>query len=325
MHIAEDNLWYLPEGFIEKTENDPYLLYADTDSAYLLYDLPFDKFENIHQLVSYIQKLANELGEIYNDSLNYYVGTFANMNPKYNTMDFKSEVVAYKGFMGAKKFYALSKCWDEGTFFEEKPKLKTTGGQIKKSDVTQITKKLLDEVYKLLVTDLSVTDLDYMYHKIFVEFTSTYREMILQDIADLNFNSFSIPKKWGRTENSVPTHVYGAKFFNAIVDDQFRPSDSFLIVKITCEMEKVKHYLFEHEMEKSKYCLSYNEAVMLGDKLNVICIPPNMSKEQKEKFLEKMEQFNIKLNYDEIINFNINMKLDPFQDLFPYEVKMRVL
>ncbi len=53
--------WHLPEGFIEQTEDDMYLLYADTDSAYLLYDLPFDKYQDIHQLVDYVQNIAREL------------------------------------------------------------------------------------------------------------------------------------------------------------------------------------------------------------------------------------------------------------------------
>jgi negative regulator of genetic competence, sporulation and motility len=96
-------------NFIENIAENEQLLYADTDSAYLLYNLPFNKFQDIYQLVSYIQGLARELGKLYNESLNYY-GTFANLDPEYNTMDFKSEVVAYRGFLGGKKFYGLAKC-----------------------------------------------------------------------------------------------------------------------------------------------------------------------------------------------------------------------
>lgn len=325
MIIDENHPWYLPEGFIEKTENDDYLLYADTDSAYLLYDLPFDKYQNIHQLVDYIQGIARELGTIYNDALNYYVGNFANMNPEYNTMDFKSEVVAYKGFFNTKKFYSLAKCWDEGTFFEGKPKLKTTGGQIKKSDVTQITKKLLDDIYALIVTDLSQTNLDEMYRIIFIELKNKYKLQIMDDIKQLNFKSFSIPKKWGSTEKTIPPFVMGAKLFNCIIDDTFRPSDSFIVVKVHLDIERLKEYIKNNKIRKDKYILQLSEVESLGDKLKNISLPPDMTSTQKEKLISRMEELNIRLDYDEIISFNIDMKIEPFEKLFSDDVKMRVL
>ena len=33
-------------------------------------------------------------------------------------MNFKSEVIAFKGFFGAKKFYGLGIIWKEGTFYD---------------------------------------------------------------------------------------------------------------------------------------------------------------------------------------------------------------
>ena len=325
MNIDELHPWFLPDGFIEKTENDDYLLYADTDSAYLLYDLPFDKYNDIHQLVDYIQGIARELGTIYNDSLNYYVGTFANMNPEYNTMDFKSEVVAYKGFFNTKKFYALAKCWDEGTFFEEKPKIKETGGQIKKSDVTQITKKLLTEIYSLLVTDLHQNNLEDMYRIIFIDLKNKYKLQIMEDIKNLEFKSFSIPKKWGHTEKTIPPPVMGAKLFNCIIEDTFRPSDSFIVVKVHIDIEKLKKFIQENPGNDDKYTLQLSEVQELGDKLKNISLPPDMTPSQKEKLLIRMEQLSIKLDYDEIINFNIDMKIEPYDKLFSDEIKMKVL
>lgn len=325
MIIDEQHPWYLPEGFIESTENDDYLLYADTDSAYLLYDLPFDKYDDIHQLVDYIQGIAREMGDIYNDALNYYVGTFANMNPKYNTMDFKSEVVAYKGFFNTKKFYALAKAWDEGTFYEDKPKLKTTGGQIKKSDVTQITKKLLTEIYSLLVTDLDKNDLEEMYRIIFIQLKNKYKLQIMDDIKALEFKSFSIPKKWGNTEKTIPPFVQGARLFNTIIDDTFRPGDAFIVVKARIDTEKVVQFIQQNNIRADKYLLSAEEVHILGDKLKNISLPPDMTETQKEKLIARMEELNIKLDYDEIINFNIDMKIEPYEKLFSDDIRMRVL
>lgn len=325
MIIDENHPWHLPEHFIEKTENDMYLLYADTDSAYLLYDLPFDKYRDIHELVDYVQGIARELGTIYNDALNHYVGNFANMNPKYNTMDFKSEVVAYKGFFNTKKFYALAKAWDEGTFFEEKPKLKTTGGQIKKSDVTQITKKLLNDIYSVLVTDVNQHDLVEMYRIIFVQLKNKYKLQIHDDIKAMNFSSFSIPKKWGSTEKSIPPFVTGAKLYNTIMEDTFRPSDAFIVVKVKIDLEKLLNFYTDNDIRNDKFILQRHEVVELKNKINVLSIPPIMDEEQKTKLLDRMQELNIQLDYDEIINFNIDLKIDPYEKLFSDEIRMQVL
>ena len=300
-----------------------YLLYADTDSAYLLYDLPFDKYEDIHQLVDYVQGIARELGTIYNEALEHYLCNFAGLNPEFNTMDFKSEVIAYKGFFNTKKFYSLAKAWDEGTFFEEKPKLKTTGGQIKKSDVTQITKKLLTDIYSILVTDINQNDVVEMYRLIFKELKNKYKLQIRDDIANKEFTSFSIPKKWGGAKKMIPPFVTGAKLYNAILGDTFRPGDSFIVVKIKIDLYKLLTYFENSEISQDQFTLQYSEVQTLKDKINVISIPPLMSIDEKNKLISKMEELNIKLDLEEIIDFNIDSKIDPFNKLFDDDVRIR--
>ena len=322
--IDENHAWFLPEHFIEKTDDDDFLLYADTDSAYLLYDLPFNKYNDIHQLVDYVQGIARELGEIYNDALNHYVGTFGNMNPKYNTMDFKSEVIAYKGFFNTKKFYSLAKAWDEGTFFEEEPKLKITGGAIKKSDVTQLTKALLTDIYSVLVTDLAMNDLDEMYRIIFIQLKAKYKLKIRKDIAAMEFRSFSIPKKWGSTAKTIPNFVTGAKLFNHIMEDTFRPSDSFIVVKVKVDIDKLLS-TYDDTTQDSIFILQKNEVEVLQDKIKVLSIPPEMSDVQKNKLLNRMQELNIQLDLDEIIAYNVDTKLEPYEKLFSDDVRMRVL
>ncbi len=324
MKIDETHDWYTPTDFIESVEKCPLLVYADTDSSYQIYNLPFDKFEDIFQLVEYVQKLANELRSIYNNALNHY-GQFANLNETYNTMDFKSEVIAYKGFFNTKKFYSLSKCWDEGTFFETKPKLKITGGQIKKSDVTKLTKELLTEVYDILVMDLKMTDIYEMYRLIFVVLKNKYKLKIQEDLKSMNFNSFSIPKKWGNTEKQVPPPVIGAMLYNALMGDTFRPSDSFLVVKINIDLSELINHFENNKMNKDQYSLQLKEVTTLREKINVISIPPIMLKEESDKLLVILKQLNIKLNIEDIMLTNIDTKLDVFDKLFTDEVRMRVL
>jgi len=322
IEITPEHPYYIPEGFIETLEEDDHLLYADTDSAYLLYDLPFDKYEDIHKLVSYIQGIAKEMGTIYNDALNYYVGSFANMNPKYNTMDFKSEVVAYKGFFNTKKFYSLAKAWDEGTFFENKPKMKITGGQIKKSDVTKISKDLLTDVYNLLVTDLEADDLVSMYRTIFQTFKNKYTMQIKEDLEKLKFDSFSIPKKWGETKKTVPPFVIGAKLFNSLVEDVFRPGDSFIVVKVIIDVQKLVEYFKDNPPREDDHLLQLTDVYELKEKIKNISIPPELTKGQRAKLLNILETLNIRIDQQEIIDFNINKKLEPFEKLFDHSVKM---
>ena len=307
------------DNFIETIEQHPQLLYADTDSAYIMYNLPFDKFEDINQLVNYIQGLARELGSLYNQSLEYY-GTFANLDPVYNTMDFKSEVVAYRGFFGGKKFYSLAKCWDEGTFYNEKPKVKETGGQIVKADATPLTLAMLKEVYHVLVEEFDLIDLRLIYQKIFVTIKNKYLFMIRKELNNFNIDQFSTPKKWGDTKKSIPTHVYGAKLYNAIIRDTFRPSDSFIMIKIVIDVHRLLEFL-KGSRNNNEFALSLTEAETLKSKINVISVPINMNDEEKELLGQRLKELNVQLDFQEIIDFNINMKLDPYIKLFPTNIK----
>ena len=322
MEIKEE--WFLPDNFIEKTDDDDVLLYADTDSAYLLYNLPFDKYDDIQQLIKYIQEIARELGSIYNEALEYYLCNFAGLNPKYNTMDFKSEVVAYRGFFNTKKFYSLAKAWDEGTFYEGNPKLKTTGGQIKKSDVTPITKDLLNEVYSNIVMSQN-SDLVSLYRILFVEIKNKYKLEITDSVKTMVFNRFAVPKKWGNTAKIVPAFVTGAKLYNTIMEDTFRPSDSFLVVKVIINVAKLLNYYKENEVVKDKFLLQDYEVLALGSKINVISIPPSMEEDQRNRLLDMFLELDIKLDISDIIHTNIDKKLEVFEKLFDDSVRRRAL
>ncbi len=289
------------------------------NSAYIMYNLPFNKFDDINQLVNYIQGLARELGKLYNESLEYY-GAFANLDPKYNTMDFKSEVVAYRGFFGGKKFYSLAKCWDEGTFFNEKPKVKETGGQIVKADATPLTLAMLKEIYHVLVEEFNLTDLKLIYQKIFITIKNKYLFTIKKELNAFNIDQFSTPKKWGNTKKSIPTHVHGARLYNAIIRDTFRPSDSFIMIKIVIDVHRLLEFL-KGISNNNEFAMSYEEAAVLKAKINVISVPINMSDEEKSLFGQRLKELSIHLDFQEIIDFNINMKLDPYVKLFPANIK----
>jgi len=333
MNLDTDNLvnnhspdydWKLDNNFIESVENDPYLAYADTDSSYQIYTLPFSKHKvDNRKIVNYVQDIASELRASYNEALEYF-GQFANLNPKFNTMDFKSEVVGKKGFFNAKKFYSLHIIWDEGTYFDDEPYLKITGGQLKKSDVTPITKDLLEEIYNILVIDLSIVDPVYIYKFIFKDLRKKYTDEILEQTTNMNFKRFAIPKKWGSTKKSIPPFVYGAMLYNALISDSFRPSDSFIVVKINIEPHMLIEYFKNNDIINNAYTLQLEHIVELKEKLNVISIPPDMTEDEKTKLLKLMTDLHIKLDIDDLIRTNIDQKLEVFDKLFTSDVKLTV-
>lgn len=311
----------LSNNFINIADKDERLIYSDTDSAYILMNLPFDKFKDIKMLVDYVQKISKLIDKTYNEALNFYMGNFAGGNEKYNTMKFKSEVVAYQGFFGGKKFYALSKAWDEGTFFEEKPKQKETGGQIRKADVTIITKEMLNKVYDILIMP-SGLDETSMYKKIFKELKNEIKFKLISYINNLEYKKFGVPKKWGFKANKKITQwVAGAKLYNSLFEDIFRPGDSLIMIPIKSNQSKIINFL-NSKKYNNNFQLSTEEYLDL--KISTLSIPTNMIQEKNEQFIKILSEFDISADFDYIMNFNIDMKLEPFLNLFNDNIKRNI-
>ena len=76
--MPKDHDLYLPVGFIETIEKDPYQLYCDTDSDYLLIKLTFNKNEDHRKTVDYCQKLTIRMNEAYIAALDLYFYKIAN-------------------------------------------------------------------------------------------------------------------------------------------------------------------------------------------------------------------------------------------------------
>lgn len=314
--MPKDHDLYLPVGFIETIEKDPYQLYCDTDSDYLLIKLTFNKNEDHRKTVDYCQKLTIRMNEAYIAALDLYFYKIANWHPDFNTMDFKSEVVAFRGFFCTKKFYALGKVWDEGKFLG-KLETKKTGGQIRKADVTKVSKEMLSEIYELLTVDQSIDNIITIYNKIFIEIKNKYIFKLKEAILNLQFEYFTVPKKWSFGEKkSIPPQINGAKFYNRIIKDTFSMGDAVLVLPIKYNMPLMKKE-FER-LPANDNMLQNNE---LTSKIDVISLPPSkkMNEKDKELILNRFKELEIIPNYDEIMSFNIDMKLEPFKKLFDME------
>jgi DNA polymerase elongation subunit (family B) len=236
-------------------------------------------------------------------------------------MNFKSEVVAYRGFFRGKKYYALAKIWDEGNFLD-KPKLKKTGGQLVKSDVTSISKDLITEIYETLVLEFELDDINKIYRKIFKELYNKYKIILKEAINNFDIDKFTIPKKWGvGNYKQIPTHVKGAMLYNLIFKNTIRPGDGIRAVQIKINnFKKLINTYNQRKKERliDEYTIPLEE---INKKLNIISFPYDST--SKEEILKVLEEYGIVLDYDTILDFNIDKKIVQFQDLFSEDVKRK--
>ncbi len=313
--------------WIETVDRTRVNAYSDTDSSYQIITLPFNKFEDVHKTVDYTQEVATSINDLYLDVLNTTLAEHANLDPDFNLMNFKSEVVAFRGFFRSKKYYGLAKIWDEGNFLP-KPKLKKTGGQIVKADTTQISYEFLSKIYEYFVLNFEITDKAELYKKVFIDLRNEYIQKLKKDIHEFNISSFGIPKKWGLKDFKVlPKQVLGAMLYNTIFENVLRPGDSIMLVQI--KIKNLKKILdlqskLKKENKLNEYQLTKD---LINDKLNVISFPSGIDKhpEKIENLKKVFQQYDIELDLDTIIDFNIDMKLIQFDVLFEDEIKRKVL
>ena len=307
----------LEPGFIEQVDGSKFTLYSDTDSSYSLVPLPFDKFIDQHKTVDYAQNIAKELNAAYLALFNETVVKYGNVNPKYNFMDFKSEVVAYRGFFNAKKYYGLTKLWDEGTFYDP-PVVKKTGGQIVKADSTPIVLDLLTEVYNVLLLDFSITDEVELYHKIYFEIREKYIKRVEEAVKNFDVHQFGIPKKWSLKKlKKIPKQVEGAMLYNYLFRDIFRPGESILQTQIIVNPGKLLQ-----EMDKKSPSTEYQiPKELISNKINALSFPTEFgnSKKDIEEARKIFQENNIQFDLRTILEFNVEKKLDQFKKLFSEE------
>ena len=317
LSLPENHDLFVPEGFVNKTDKDHYQVYSDTDSAYVLIKLPFSKTKDIQKTVIYCQAIAERLNKSYQKALELYFYRASNWHPEYNAMNFKSEVIAFKGFFGAKKFYGLGIIWKEGTFYEELD-LKTTGGQIKKADITKVTKEMLSEIYILLCLKLEATDQKLMYNTIFRKIKNKYILKLRDAIAKMDLTYFVIPKKWSFGEKKVvPAQIVGAKLYNRIIKETISIGDSVSVLPIKFNYKTVIEWLEKNPCSNEN--MMTNEEFSM--KINYISLPVKISEEEFQFIQNRFKELSIILNIDDIINFNIDMKLEPYKKLFSIETQ----
>lgn len=312
--IATDLNTVFNINFIDNVEFRPNLKYADTDSTYNILKLPFNKFQDSKRTVDYSQKVALDANIKYRNIFDTLLQARANINPKYNFMDFKSEVVAYRGFFNTKKFYALAKIWMEGTFYREL-EIKKTGGQILKADCSDITFNLLTEIYDILTIRTDLKNIEEIKKIIFHDIKNKYISLLSDGINNFRFSEFIIPKKWPLSEKkTIPIHIKGAMLYNYLFEDKLRPGDSISLVQIKLSKDLLIRRTYTHPIT-SKFQIPLE---LMDNKLNVIAFPSDSIFDEKEidNIKKLFNNLGIKIDYDRIININIDMKIVQFEKLF---------
>jgi hypothetical protein len=82
-----------------------------------------------------------------------------------------------------------------------------------------------------------------------------------------------------------------------------------VIINKNLVYKKYQHY------QRSSYQLPND---FIKDKLNIISFPSDLefTEEKKNEIILKLQQLDIRIDFDRILNFNIDMKLAAFDKLF---------
>jgi hypothetical protein len=202
--------------------------------------------------------------------------------------------------------------WDEGKFFDI-PKIKKTGGQIVKADSTRITFDLLTDVYNILLVDFSITDEIILYRNIFIDLKKKYFKRVENAVSSYDIKDFGIPKKWGlRQLKTIPKQVEGAMLFNYLFKDILRPGESLLQTQIKINVSKLLQYTHLNP-PTGQFMLPSDK---ITSKLNVISFPVDLNEEDIDLIHKKFKELDIQFDLREILEFNVDKKINQFTKLF---------
>ena len=105
--------------------------------------------------------------------------------------------------------------------------------------------------------------------------------------------------------------------YNYLFNDNLRPGDSLLQCQIIVNTGKLLQY-FDQNPTTSKYQLNKEKVT---DKLNVISFPNDLIEEDFKNINQVFADLNIRFDLRTIQNFNVDMKIDQFKDLFSEQTR----
>jgi len=266
-----------------KTEEEDYVIAADTDSIYLnmgpLVETVYKGREKTTEgVVTFLDKVCKVELENYIEGCYQELATYVNAYDQ--KMQMKRENIAERGIWTAKKRYILN-VWDsEGVRYEE-PKLKMMGIEAVKSSTPAPCRKMIKDGLKLMMSGTEEDVIDFI-DKCRTEFKSLPPEQIAfprtaSDVRKYQSSSDIYVK-------GTPIHIRGALLFN--------------------------HYIKQKKLT-NKYSLIGN-----GEKIKFVYLKkPNTIQENIISFIQ---DFPKELNLDKYIDYDLQFEksfVDPLKSI----------
>lgn len=215
------------------TEGDKYVVYCDTDSAYIcLEELVNTECEGMKrsEIVDYIDELCKgELQDVINKS---FETLFKHMNHKELVLKMKREAIGSKAIWTAKKRYMMNVEDLEGERYSE-PKLKMQGIEAVKSSTPSAARDLIKEGIKIILNgDQSE------FHKFIRESREQFAKLPFEQVAfprSCN-NLAKYADSHGVYAKGCPIHVRGALVYNHLIRTKGLQDE----IKMIQEGDKIK-------------------------------------------------------------------------------------
>jgi len=296
---------------VEKMETVPNVLYGDTDSLFLLLKTldelkkegyEFKDKESIDKIYNDIVKpISEKINDVLVEYWNKHILPKSNVDSKYNTVDFKTEmIISDIIFTGVKKRY-IYKLWKKEDAYFIPPQIKYSGIELRRSDTAKLTKYAMLSLIEII---LNYDDVEERRKKA-NEFIKEIKEKFEQAVKNYDFEEIGIPSQWSVKEyKQEPSYVLGARLYNTIISDTVRPGTKGYRVAIEINEYKVKKYILENNI-KGDFVLKLNQ--VKKDKLKFLFIPPEYD---KKKIIEVEKNGFLRFQWQEQYKKIIKEKLD---------------
>ena len=246
-----------PELYKLPDRSNEFIITGDTDSIFCKFEnFPQEKsVKNIHDWCEKIEKFLND------DKIIEVVNRY-NVEPSFNKLRLKNELIIARGLFLAKKRYAIRVINNEG---KKVDKINFMGVEIKRSDYPSKSKEFLAQLSKLLLESEKLE-----LSKI-LKFINTNEREFRQMIIEGN-KTIARPVSWGKQIQDykvIPQAVRSMQAWNAIMYDIHKTG--------------VKGYMYwvkgiDIDKAPQDVLLKYNKFITNGGKLEVIAIPDEEEK-----------------------------------------------
>lgn len=246
-----------PEIYRMSNISRDYLITGDTDSIFCC----FEKFPK-EKSIATIQEYCKQIEEFLNENKIIECVKRHNVDPKYNRLELKNELIISRGIFLAKKRYAIRVINNEG---KNVNKINYMGLEIKRSDYPSKSKEFLGELSELILKTekFKISKLLGFIERKEKEF----RNAILN-----GEKGVGRPVSYGKhieDYKTIPQGVRAMEAWNKVMYHIHNPGNKAYMFWVRgIDFEKISD-----EKEREKIRKNYNKFVEEGNKLEVIAVP----------------------------------------------------